>query len=265
MKRILHKTALALAILLVAAGFAVAEGGAESSAAAEPLNIRLFSVRGYPGENTEIPGMIEDLISEKVGYPVTFDLLGGGPDSTLHPEVDMLLAANELPDVFQRFNIDPDFLEQAASKFTVQEYRENMPRQVKRLVEIMNQLGKDEQETWSIYQDANDGMMWGAARIWEWGWIPSGQMWRKDILDELGYDIPTTLAEAEEVFFNDPVLIVEDARHSQAEPRYHALGKTNLGRSLHVTFTLRAEATLIRVISARDMHRKERARYEQET
>lgn len=71
-------------------------------------------------------------------------------------------------------------------------------------------------------------------------------------------------SEAEESFFNDPLLIVEDARHSQAEPRYHALGKTNLGRSLHVTFTLRAGITLIRVISARDMHRKERARYEQE-
>jgi uncharacterized DUF497 family protein len=71
--------------------------------------------------------------------------------------------------------------------------------------------------------------------------------------------------EAEEMFFNDPLLIVKDPGHSQAELRYHALGKTNLGRPLHVTFTLRAEATQIRVISARDMHRKERARYEQET
>lgn len=72
-------------------------------------------------------------------------------------------------------------------------------------------------------------------------------------------------SEAEEIFFNDPLLIVEDERHSQAEPRYHALGRTNLARQLHVTFTLRADATLIRVISARDMHRKERVRYEKET
>ncbi len=72
-------------------------------------------------------------------------------------------------------------------------------------------------------------------------------------------------SEAEEAFFNDPLLIVEDPRHSQSEPRYHALGRTNLGRPLHVIFTLRAEATLIRVISARDMHRKERARYGQES
>jgi uncharacterized protein len=70
---------------------------------------------------------------------------------------------------------------------------------------------------------------------------------------------------AEEVFLDDPLLIVEDVRHSGTEPRYHALGETALGRRLHVTFTLRADATRIRVISARDMHRKERARYEQET
>ena len=72
-------------------------------------------------------------------------------------------------------------------------------------------------------------------------------------------------AEAEQVFLNEPLLIVEDPGHSQSEPRFHALGKTDRGRRLHVTFTLRAEATRIRVISARDMHRKERQRHDQET
>jgi uncharacterized protein len=71
-------------------------------------------------------------------------------------------------------------------------------------------------------------------------------------------------AEAELVFFNDPLLLVEDAVHSATEPRLHALGKTETGRLLHVTFTLRFNGSRIRVISARDMHRKERAVYEQE-
>ncbi|MBI4302687.1 MAG: BrnT family toxin, partial [Chloroflexi bacterium] len=44
----------------------------------------------------------------------------------------------------------------------------------------------------------------------------------------------------------------------------HALGKTADGRRLHVTFTLRGNGKKIRVISARDMNRKERIRYEQE-
>ena len=71
-------------------------------------------------------------------------------------------------------------------------------------------------------------------------------------------------AEAEQVFFNEPLLLVDDSSHSRSEPRYHALGVTDAKRRLHVTFTLRDAGTKIRVISARDMHRKERARYEQE-
>ena len=70
-------------------------------------------------------------------------------------------------------------------------------------------------------------------------------------------------SEAEDVFFNQPLLLLEDARHGRQESRFHALGKTHEGTTLHITFTLRADATLVRVISARDMHRKERAIYDQ--
>ena len=67
--------------------------------------------------------------------------------------------------------------------------------------------------------------------------------------------------EAEQVFFNEPLLLLPDRKHSNKEQRVHALGKTEDGRLLHVTFTLRDSGKLIRVISARDMHRKERAFY----
>ncbi|MDP2141969.1 MAG: BrnT family toxin [Gammaproteobacteria bacterium] len=70
-------------------------------------------------------------------------------------------------------------------------------------------------------------------------------------------------SEAEQIFFNQPLLLLGDVAHSQKETRYHALGKTDDDRKLHVTFTLRAKGTLIRVISARDMNRKERTVYEQ--
>ena len=69
-------------------------------------------------------------------------------------------------------------------------------------------------------------------------------------------------AEAEQVFFNTPLLVLEDSKHSNFEPRFHALGKTDKVRLLHLTFTLRSAGEKIRVISARDMHRKERAIYE---
>lgn len=74
-----------------------------------------------------------------------------------------------------------------------------------------------------------------------------------------------SMAEAEQVFFNEPLLLMADAIHSQREPRFHALGKTDEARTLHITFTLRNAGEKIRVISARDMHRKERTIYEQAT
>jgi uncharacterized DUF497 family protein len=70
-------------------------------------------------------------------------------------------------------------------------------------------------------------------------------------------------AEAEQVFFNTPLLVADDVLHSQFEPRFHALGQTDTGRLLHLTFTVRQVGTRIRVISARTMSRKERAYYEE--
>ncbi len=72
-----------------------------------------------------------------------------------------------------------------------------------------------------------------------------------------------SMAECEQLFFNAPLLILVDEKHSGLEPRLHALGKTDDGRNLHITFTLREAGKLIRVISARDMHRKEKMIYEQ--
>lgn len=74
-----------------------------------------------------------------------------------------------------------------------------------------------------------------------------------------------SMAEAEQVFFNEPLLLIADTKHSQGESRFHALGRTDEGRTLHITFTLRNAGESIRVISARDMHRKERTIYEQTT
>ena len=71
-----------------------------------------------------------------------------------------------------------------------------------------------------------------------------------------------TQIEAEQVFLGAP-LIAEDVRHSQDEMRYQALGPTLAERLLHVTFTLRDSGRKVRIISARDMNRKERAAYEQ--
>lgn len=70
-----------------------------------------------------------------------------------------------------------------------------------------------------------------------------------------------TPMESEQAFFNRPLIVADDAKHSQGEKRYYALGRTDAGRLLFLAFTIRR--TLIRIISARDMSRKERKVYQQ--
>jgi len=66
-------------------------------------------------------------------------------------------------------------------------------------------------------------------------------------------------SECEQVFFNGPLVVSDDEGHSQSEKRWYPLGQTDMGRLLFVVFTIRHE--LIRIISARDMHKKERGIY----
>ncbi len=68
-----------------------------------------------------------------------------------------------------------------------------------------------------------------------------------------------SVPECEGVFFNIPLIVQEDPKHSQREPRFYCLGQTDAGRPLFMVFTIRG--TLIRVISAREMSRKEREVY----
>ena len=67
--------------------------------------------------------------------------------------------------------------------------------------------------------------------------------------------------ECEEVFFNEPFIVQKDREHSDEEIRYFALGRINSGRLLFIVFAIRKEK--IRVISARDMTRRESIRYGQ--
>ena len=77
------------------------------------------------------------------------------------------------------------------------------------------------------------------------------------------HDVHST--EAEEIFFNTPLIISNDDKHSRHEKRYLALGMTNKKRFLTVIFTLRENNTLIRIISSRDQHQKERIVYAKAT
>ena len=67
-----------------------------------------------------------------------------------------------------------------------------------------------------------------------------------------------------EMLFSFPHVITPDAKHSDTEDRYLAIGRRRSDRPLFVVFTTRhdEERLLVRPISARYMHAKELKRYD---
>lgn len=72
-----------------------------------------------------------------------------------------------------------------------------------------------------------------------------------------------TPAEAEEIFFDTNNVLDEDVKHSIVENRFIIIGKTKEGRLLYQIFTKRGNK--IRVISSRDINKKEVELYEKKT
>ena len=84
--------------------------------------------------------------------------------------------------------------------------------------------------------------------------------WDKGNLDKNLKKHNVSNQETEEVFFNKPFIVYEDKKHSLSEQRFQALGKTNKIRKSFLSFAIRKDR--IRIISVRDMNKKERRRYE---
>ncbi len=89
-----------------------------------------------------------------------------------------------------------------------------------------------------------------------------GFQWDRGNSQKNAHKHQVTCDEAEQIFFNRPLLVLEDLVHSAAEFRIKAFGRTNANRLLTISFTLRGD--LIRIISARPMNRKERTLYEKQ-
>jgi len=89
-----------------------------------------------------------------------------------------------------------------------------------------------------------------------------GFEWDKGNIDKNWLKHEVSPAECEQIFFNQPLVIQDDMTHSKNEKRFYALGRTDSRRTLFIAFTVRNN--FIRVISARDMSRKEREVYNNE-
>ena len=89
-----------------------------------------------------------------------------------------------------------------------------------------------------------------------------GFYWDKGNIHKNWHKHRVSPAECEQVFFNRPLVVHNDKIHSETETRFYALGRTNSKRNLFIAFTVRNKR--IRVISSRDMSRKEREVYSNE-
>ena len=83
----------------------------------------------------------------------------------------------------------------------------------------------------------------------EWDEGNAAKNWHKHAVSQ---------AECEQVFFNTPLILRPDEKHSLSATRYYALGRTDRDRLLFVVWTVRGDT--IRIISARDMTEAERRR-----
>ena len=86
-----------------------------------------------------------------------------------------------------------------------------------------------------------------------------GFTWNKANAEKNWLKHNVTSSECEQIFFNTPLIVADDKKHSQKEARYYALGKTEKNGWLFIVFTIRKNH--IRVISARNMNKKERQVY----
>lgn len=84
----------------------------------------------------------------------------------------------------------------------------------------------------------------------EWNEGNSGKNWERHRVSD---------GECEQVFFNQPLLVLEDSEHAELEDRILVLGKTDAGPKLFAVCTVRGDR--IRVISVRDMTKREREAY----
>lgn len=91
--------------------------------------------------------------------------------------------------------------------------------------------------------------------IWERLFNAAGFEWDEGNVDKNWEKHEIRAFECEQVFFNRPIVVKDDEKHSRDERRFFALGRTDAYRLIFIVFTLRKER--IRVISATPMSRRE--------
>jgi putative aldouronate transport system substrate-binding protein len=182
-----------LALVVAGSLFAVAQKEATGAEAPLKLSIIHEICWGFPDSKTELVLAMEKELNVDVEW-VPCPGSGGGAYET---KLNLLLAANDLPDIFETY-WNEKAITQGTADLSMEEMRTYMPDYTKAVEDFMVENGMDVNGTWERYK--RDGVLKHYPMVWTgaaWGW---GILWRKDYLDELGLGTPKTLEDWEAAF-----------------------------------------------------------------
>ena len=189
------KKLICVLITMMIATSAFASGGSEAVSAEAPLKLSIIHeiCWGFPDSKTELVLEMEKILNLDVEW-IPCPGSGGGAYDT---KLNLLLAANDLPDIFETY-WNEKAITQGTADLSMEEMRTYMPEYTKAVEGFMTMNGMDVNGTWERYK--RDGVLKHYPMVWTsaaWAW---GVLWRKDYLDDLGLDVPVTLDEWEEAF-----------------------------------------------------------------
>ncbi|NMB95857.1 MAG: hypothetical protein GYA02_04485 [Clostridiaceae bacterium] len=158
----------------------------------ERIKVKFFGERYIPEQKTEIIRMLEDRLN------VEFVLMGAY-DTEINEKLNVLLLSNDMPDVLYVGN-NSEVREKGLARFTEAELKEYMPNYYKTITEVAQKNGGRNISDILKRFEAEDGKLSAFPHVWSGGPYPQGIIWRKDILDQLGKEVPKTIEEWEDVF-----------------------------------------------------------------
>ncbi len=167
----------------------------------ERITLRWYNLHGkLPGD--ERLGPITERLSELLN--VDFVLEGSGAESrNAYDQLLSMLASGDIPDVFpvSSFGIwgsSPDAPRKYCARLEQRDIQHYMPEYFADVLRITDTSVPMAQEAWDLFRF--EGELLALPQISTASRHPAGVLWRKDVLDELGFAPPDTVEEWEAVF-----------------------------------------------------------------
>jgi len=156
----------------------------------ERITVKYFGARYIPEQKTEVIRMLEERLN------VDFVLMGAH-DSEMEEKLNVLLLSNDMPDVLNAW-FNEEIRRKGLAEISEEELKEYMPNYYKTISSIAQETGRNLSDVLNRF--TYDGKLTCFPQFWYGGQYPQGIIWRKDVLDQLGKDVPKTIQDWEEVF-----------------------------------------------------------------